>query len=110
MGRPASMPSPADTPPSTLPLQGSSVRNSIITMADGPIATGITRKVEEALKPVKLVVRDDSASHSGHAGVGGLKGGETHFAVEVISEAFEGVRRVQRQRLVYDLCRKNSMQ
>jgi BolA protein len=49
-------------------------------------------------------VRDESASHAGHAGAtrGDGSQGETHFHVRIVSAAFDGVSRVGRQRLVYD--------
>jgi BolA protein len=65
-----------------------------MTMADT-----IRQKLEAAFAPKELVVADDSAKHAGHSGA--RPGGETHFTVRVISEAFEGVSRVERQRRVY---------
>ena len=56
-----------------------------------------------ALAPSRLELDDESASHSGHAGVNGLRGEETHFRMEVVSSAFEGLNRVKRQRKVYEL-------
>jgi BolA protein len=46
-------------------------------------------------------VVDESAKHKGHGGW--REGGETHFHVTVVSEAFEGKSRVDRQRMVYAL-------
>jgi BolA protein len=43
-------------------------------------------------------VINDSAKHAGHMGDDGT--GESHFTVIVESPAFEGVSRVERQRLV----------
>lgn len=63
------------------------------------VATAIERKLTEALSPERLHVVDDSHKHAGHAGA--RPGGESHFSVEVVSAAFEGKSRVQRQRLVY---------
>ena len=37
----------------------------------------------------KMIITDNSHMHAGHAGVQG-RSGETHFAVEVVSEAFVG--------------------
>jgi BolA family transcriptional regulator, general stress-responsive regulator len=59
----------------------------------------MVRKLTDALRPTRLVVRDESAAHAGHAGNPG--GGETHFHVEVVSEMFAGVRMIERQRKVY---------
>ena len=47
-----------------------------------------------------LEVFDDSADHAGHAGAAESGGG--HFQVFVVSEAFQGLSRVARHRLVYD--------
>jgi len=62
-------------------------------------ADRIARKLDAALKPARLDVRDDSEKHRGHAGW--REGGATHFRVEVVSAAFAGLSRVARQRLVY---------
>ncbi len=52
----------------------------------------------EAFAPLSLRVTDDSAQHAGHAGA--APGGETHYSVEIVSEAFAGLSRVQVQRTV----------
>lgn len=66
-----------------------------------PIYTALVTKLNK-LKPVKLDIVDNSAQHAGHAGSKGLNG-ESHFAVSIISEAFEGLKLVQRHRLIYTL-------
>ncbi len=66
--------------------------------ASGPVAAAITERLVAALSPARLVVTDDSEKHRGHAGHDGS--GESHFTVEIVSEAFEGQSRVQRQRAV----------
>jgi BolA protein len=68
------------------------------------VATEIEAKLRAALKPLHLEIVDESARHAGHAGVRGhaREGGETHFRVMVVSQAFEGQSRVARQRMVYD--------
>ena len=53
-----------------------------------------------ALSPTLLAVTDLSERHRGHAGW--REGGETHYAVEMVSAAFEGKSRLARQRLVMD--------
>lgn len=68
------------------------------------IAERIKKKLTQELAPLKLEVVDESAKHKGHAGW--REGGETHFRVTVVSEAFEGKNRVDRQRLVYDLLKQ----
>ena len=67
----------------------------------GAVADQIERKLTEAFAPVSLAVDDDSARHAGHAGA--HPGGESHFNVVIESAAFEGVSRVQRQRMVYSV-------
>jgi BolA protein len=62
------------------------------------VKDAITRKLAEAFGPVSLAVLDESERHHGHAGW--REGGETHFRVEVVSEAFRGKSRVERHRMV----------
>jgi BolA protein len=64
----------------------------------GGIAAEIARRLEQALAPSRLDVRNDSAQHRGHAGDDGS--GESHFTVEIVSAAFEGMSRLERQRAV----------
>tara|TARA_B100002003_G_C13730156_1_gene364964 strand:+ start:250 stop:513 length:264 start_codon:yes stop_codon:yes gene_type:complete len=59
----------------------------------------IKKKLEEELKPIRLDVMNESHKHAGHASSPGT--GESHFNVIVVSEVFEGMSRVQRQRVVY---------
>jgi BolA protein len=63
------------------------------------VAETITAKLTAAFQPARLDVIDDSARHAGHAGAGA--GGESHFNVLIVSDAFAGKSRVERQRLVY---------
>ena len=63
------------------------------------VANELERRIRAALEPSRLVIRDESAQHVGHAGH--RPEGETHFAVEVVSARFEGQSRVARQRLVF---------
>ncbi len=58
----------------------------------------ITQKLTEAFAPARLDVIDESHLHAGHAGH--RPGGETHFRVHIVSEAFRGKSRLQRHRLV----------
>lgn len=59
----------------------------------------IRDKLTVAFAPEALDVADDSAKHAGHSG--SRPGGETHFSVRIVSNAFEGLSRVERQRRVY---------
>jgi BolA protein len=61
----------------------------------------IERRLREGLAPEKLAIVDESARHAGHAGA--RPEGETHFRVTVVSAAFRGLPRLERQRLVHRL-------
>jgi BolA family transcriptional regulator, general stress-responsive regulator len=61
-------------------------------------ADNITRKLTEAFAPESLRVVDESRLHEGHAGH--RPGGETHFRLYIVSEAFRGKTRLERHRLV----------
>lgn len=72
-------------------------------MSDGPIATVMRRKLTEAFAPERLELEDDSWKHAGHHHEGGIDakdGGESHFQLTIVSEAFTGQGRVARQRAV----------
>jgi BolA family transcriptional regulator, general stress-responsive regulator len=58
----------------------------------------IERKLRAAFAPETLIVTDDSHKHHGHSGW--REGGETHFSVAVLSQAFLGKSRVERHRMV----------
>ena len=62
------------------------------------MGTRIEEKLRSELAPRRLEIRDDSSRHEGHAGW--RPGGGTHFRVEIVSDAFAGKNRVERQRLV----------
>lgn len=67
----------------------------------GPVARAIEEKLTATLAPVRLAVQDQSDAHRGHAGAAGRT--ETHFRVEVVSAAFEGLTRVARERRVQEI-------
>jgi len=58
----------------------------------------IRARLEAALSPSALSIRDDSALHAGHAGA---EGGAGHYFVSIESESFRGLGRLKRHRLVY---------
>ncbi len=62
------------------------------------VAATMEEKLRAALSPVRLEIEDQSHLHAGHAGA--REGGESHFAVIVVADAFEGLTRLARQRLV----------
>jgi BolA protein len=63
------------------------------------VADTIREKLNAAFAPAQLVVEDESAKHHGHAGA--RPGGEIHFRVAIVSPAFTGLSRVERQRRIY---------
>jgi BolA protein len=65
----------------------------------GAIFEVIRDKLTDAFQPLRLEIEDDSWRHAGHAGA--REGGESHFTVVIESEAFRGVAKVARQRMVY---------
>lgn len=54
--------------------------------------------LKENLGALNVEVIDDSHLHAGHAGA---REGKGHFRVRVVSEAFAGLRPIQRHQLVY---------
>jgi BolA protein len=58
----------------------------------------ITKKLREAFVPESLEVQDESHLHEGHAGH--RPGGESHFRVHIVSDAFKGKSRIERHRLI----------
>jgi len=58
----------------------------------------ITEKLRKAFAPESLRVEDESHRHAGHAGH--QPGGETHFRLNIVSEAFRGKSRIERHRMI----------
>lgn len=64
----------------------------------------ITQTLQERLHPSRLTVTDESEQHRGHGGW--REGGETHFRVHIVAEAFSGKSRVERHRLVNEVLKE----
>jgi BolA protein len=62
----------------------------------------IRQQLQRTLDPLELIIKDQSQLHTGHEGA---KDGKGHFDVTVVSQAFAGLNRVQRHRIVYDALR-----
>lgn len=62
----------------------------------------IRQYLQERLDPQELLIKDQSQLHIGHEGA---RDGKGHFDLVLVSQAFEGVDRVQRHRMVYDALR-----
>jgi BolA family transcriptional regulator, general stress-responsive regulator len=58
----------------------------------------ITRRLTEAFAPESLRVIDESEHHAGHAGH--RPGGETHFRLYIVAQAFRGKSRLERHRMI----------
>ena len=58
----------------------------------------IRTELEKHLQPTELLIKDQSHLHAGHEGA---RDGKGHFDVTIVSQAFDGVNRVQRHRMVY---------
>jgi BolA protein len=58
----------------------------------------ITRKLTAAFAPASLKVLDESRQHEGHAGH--RPGGETHFRIYIVADAFRGKSRLARHRMI----------
>jgi BolA family transcriptional regulator, general stress-responsive regulator len=58
----------------------------------------ITEKLRKAFAPEDVRVEDESHRHEGHAGH--RPGGETHFRVYIVAQAFRGKSRLERHRMI----------
>jgi len=52
-----------------------------------------------SFQPSVLTVEDQSAHHAGHAGA---QSGGGHFALTIVSDAFEGKTAVRRHQMIYE--------
>lgn len=68
-------------------------------MNETAYVSALRQKLETALHPIRLDLHDESALHAGHAGH--RPGGNTHFRLEIVSNAFEGLSRIARHRLIH---------
>lgn len=58
----------------------------------------IRAALETEFAPELLDVEDESHLHVGHAGA---RDGRGHFRVMIVADAFDGLTRIQRHRLIY---------
>ena len=77
-----------------------------------PLESALNEKLAAHFAPLVLEITNQSHLHRGHGGVQDFKdkmGGnyngpiESHFNVRIVSDKFEGVSRLARQRMVLDL-------
>ncbi len=69
-----------------------------VQVVDVPGVVTIIHQRLAALAPNRLEVIDDSARHAGHAGA---RGGGGHYRLLIVSDAFAGLGRLARHRLVH---------
>ena len=67
-------------------------------MSDDRVTT-IEAILTETFSPSHLLVKDQSHLHAGHAGA---RDGRGHYDVNIVSDAFAGLRPLARHRLIYD--------
>jgi len=63
-----------------------------------PVRDVIMEKLAAAFAPQSLQVVDESHQHVGHAGH--RPGGESHFRVYIVADAFKGKTRLERHRMI----------
>jgi len=69
-----------------------------------PMYNAIMQTLTSVLKPTSIKLTDNSSQHAGHAGSKGWEeSGESHFALEIVADAFEGKKLVMRHQLIYML-------
>lgn len=60
----------------------------------------IERKMKEALRAIFVEVIDESWKHAGHAGAAS---GGGHFILQVVSDCFDGISLLDRNRMVFSI-------
>ena len=58
----------------------------------------MTNKLNDAFTPESIDVVDESHLHEGHAGH--RQGGQSHFRIYIVSQAFAGKSRIDRHRMI----------
>jgi BolA family transcriptional regulator, general stress-responsive regulator len=58
----------------------------------------LRERLESRFAPSHLLIKDESHLHQGHAGAAG---GQSHFRIHIVAEAFRGIPAVARHRLIY---------
>lgn len=65
------------------------------------VRSAIEAKLTAAFQPETIAIIDESHLHAGHAGA--RPGGESHFRVKIIAQAFAGKSRLERHRLINEV-------
>lgn len=61
-------------------------------------AERLRARLEQHFAPQELIIEDESHKHAGHAGAAG---GQGHFRVRIVADAFRGISPIARHRQVY---------
>ncbi|KAL7455736.1 hypothetical protein ACHAWC_007987 [Mediolabrus comicus] len=82
--------------------------DSIVTSFDEiegkPMYNTIMSTLIPILKPTSISLVDNSSQHAGHAGSKGwAESGESHFALHIVADVFDGLSLVKRHQLIYML-------
>lgn len=79
----------------------SSTTTDSLSSSDSPMYDQMMQELQK-LKPTSLSLTDVSYKHEGHAGAKGFNG-ESHFELDIVSDAFEGLNLVKRHQMIYML-------
>ena len=63
----------------------------------------IEKKINAAFSPVHISIIDETWKHAGHAGAVSGKG---HFILHAVSQQFEGISLLNRNRLIFDILKE----
>jgi len=81
-----------------MPLRGTGLRMMSGTAEGDSVVAGMVKKLEKEFTPVKLEVIPAYGDPNG-----------SHVTINVVSDAFEGKRPVQRQQLVYKVFQRRAV-
>ncbi|KAF9049940.1 bola-like protein-domain-containing protein [Panaeolus papilionaceus] len=84
-------------------LSTSNQSSSNTNPTPGPVEKSIHNKLTILLLPLSIKVSNDSWQHRHHSAMReqGSTNGETHFSIQVVSNAFEKKTTMQRHRMIY---------
>ncbi|KAF7428270.1 hypothetical protein PC9H_007491 [Pleurotus ostreatus] len=95
---------------SSLPALRVAIRSRLFSMTTplsnvASVEGAIRQKLTSSLEPSELTITNDSWKHRHHVAMREQGGGsgETHFSVQIVSEAFKGKNTMQRHRMIYSL-------
>ncbi|KAF9524000.1 bola-like protein-domain-containing protein [Crepidotus variabilis] len=88
---------------SAIPKRYHSMNSGSAQSTPGPVEQSILAKLTQLLQPTSIRVTNDSWQHRHHAAMReqGGSNSETHFSVNVISNAFDSKTTMQRHRMIY---------